>query len=347
MSKALEVCKECIKERFKEAKVFIEASHKNSRTKFGLPPSVPKEGHVKCMLCVNECSPKEGESGLCGVRIAKEKGVINLAGENNAYVEWYYDPLPTNCVAEWVCGADTASKKELGVVGKNLAVFYGGCSFDCLFCQNWHHRKLINFSRVKTPEDLANAVDNETYCICYFGGDPTPQINHALKSAELALEKAHKQGRPLRICFETNGSMHFKILERMIELSFYSGGTIKFDLKAWTEELHIALCGTTNKRTLENFAFLAEKAKQRPEPPLAVASTLLIPGYIDEYEVKCLAEFIAKINPFVPYFLLAFHPDYLITDLPPTPKKLAIKCYETAIEAGLKRVHIGNIHLLW
>jgi pyruvate-formate lyase-activating enzyme len=27
-------------------------------------------------------------------------------------------------------------------------------------------------------------VDKKTTCICYFGGDPTPQILHAIKSSK-------------------------------------------------------------------------------------------------------------------------------------------------------------------
>lgn len=347
VSRALGVCLDCIRERFDEARPYIGSAHRRSRREFGLPPEPPREGKVACAFCVNECKPREGEVGLCGVRIAKGGAVVNLAGGNNAYVEWYYDPLPTNCVAAWACHADIASRRELGFTGKNLAVFYGGCSFDCLFCQNWHHRRLAGRSRPKSPEELASAVDEGTYCICYFGGDPTPQLNHAIRASEIALERARERGRPLRICFETNGTMSPKLLERMIELALESGGTIKFDLKAWTEELNLALCGATNRRTLENFALLAERAKERPDPPLAAASTLLVPGYVDEHEVRKIAEFIASVNPEVPYSLLAFHPEYLMNDLPPTPRSLARRCYEAALEAGLTRVRIGNVHLLW
>jgi pyruvate formate lyase activating enzyme len=96
----------------------------------------------------------------------------------------------------------------------------------------------------------------------------------------LALES--NRGRILRICWETNGSMHPALLRQAAELSFNSGGCIKFDLKAWSEELHTSLCGVSNKRTLENFTLLAEYVKKRPSPSFLVASTLLIPGYIDK-----------------------------------------------------------------
>jgi len=61
---------------------------------------------------------------------------------------WYHDPLPTNCVGDWVCAGGTgagypeyaySSGPECGY--KNLAVFFNACSFNCLYCQNWHFRK--------------------------------------------------------------------------------------------------------------------------------------------------------------------------------------------------------------
>jgi len=36
-----------------------------------------------------------------------------------------------------------------------------------------------------------------------------------------------------------------------------------------------------------------------------------------------------------------------MTDVPPTPRSLAEACLEEAERAGLERVRIGNVHLLW
>jgi len=79
---------------------------------------------------------------------------------------------------------------------------------------------------------------------------------------------------------------------------------------------------------------------------LLIASTLLVPGYVDEEEVKSLAHFIASINPDIPYSLLAFHPHFYMSDLPLTQKSMAQRCLEAARGAGLKNVRIGNLHLL-
>jgi hypothetical protein len=55
------------------------------------------------------------------------------------------------------------------------------------------------------------------------------------------------------------------LLDEMVELALNSGGCIKFDLKAWDENLHIALTGITNKRTIENFSRAGEKVGWRPK----------------------------------------------------------------------------------
>jgi pyruvate formate lyase activating enzyme len=197
---------------------------------------------------------------------------------------------------------------------------------------------------VVSAKELARAADESTTCICYFGGDPTPQILHALKTSKLSLEKA--SNRILRICWETNGSVREPFLTMMAEVSLRSGGCIKFDLKAWHEDLHYALCGVTNRQTLENFKTLSKWMLKRPEPPFLIASTLLVPGYVDEHEVDAIARYIAHLDPEIPYSLLAFYPHFYLQDLPTTSRSHALRCKEIAEQQGLHRVHIGNLHLL-
>jgi pyruvate formate lyase activating enzyme len=91
-------------------------------------------------------------------------------------------------------------------------------------------------------------------------------------------------------------------------IRFNECGCIKFDLKSWDESLHLTLTGVSNRRTVRNFKDLAESTSEGSEPPFLIASTLMVPGYIDTLEVGHIAEFIASINPEIPYSLLAFHP---------------------------------------
>ena len=349
----LHYCVECLRTGLPEAIDHARTLHAEVRTKFDLPASPPRfHGGATCTVCANECSIAPGEVGYCGLTQNLNGRTVRLGGTPALGVlEYYHDPLPTNCVADWACPAGSPAGypdysyspgKEYGY--NNLAVFYGACSFDCLFCQNWHFREVIKNTSPLAAEQLAGKVSGQTACICYFGGDPTPQLPHAIATSRLALQAA--EGRVLRICWETNGSMNRGLLEQMAELSMRSGGCIKFDLKAWNENVHMALTGASNRRTLENFAYLAAMTRARPDPPFLVASTLLVPGYVDRQEVGKIAEFIASLDSAIPYSLLAFHPHFRMRDLPFTTKEEAVACTEAAKEAGSTRVRIGNVGLL-
>lgn len=288
--------------------------------------------------------------GYRGLRRNKE-GRLTGASPDDGKLSWYHDPLPTNCVGDWVCPGGTGagypeyaycSGPEYGY--RNLAVFFHACSFNCLYCQNWHFRHETLKPHTVSAHDLALATDEKTSCICYFGGDPAPQIPFSLRASRQALER--KRGRILRICWETNGSMHPVLLDEVTKLGLSSGGCIKFDLKAWDDNLHIALTGNTNKRTLENFTRAGKKIGVRPIPPLIIANTLLVPGYIDETEIRRIARFVVSIDPHIPYSLLAFQPHFYMSDMPLTEKVLAERCQEAAREEGLKNVRLGNEHLL-
>ena len=352
VSETLGLCADCIRTDFAQWADRIERIHAGLRRRDDLPETVPcSEGGIPCRVCGNECVIGRAETGYCGLRRLGEDGRLEfLAGSAaRGAVSWYLDPLPTNCVADWVCaGGSTcgypaysyAEGPEYGF--DNLAVFYEACSFDCLFCQNWHYRTMRH--RLRSVEELAGDVAEKVSCICFFGGDPGPQVIHALAAARLARRRS--AGRILRICWETNGNISSTYLDAMIEESMKSGGTIKVDIKTWSDELSRALCGRSNRRTQDAVRVLLDRSRLRPDPPLFVASTLLVPGYIDEQEVGDIAAFIASVNPDVPYSLLGFAPDFSMADMPATSVDHAERCAEAARNAGLRHVRIGNQQLL-
>ena len=110
--------------------------------------------------------------------------------------------------------------------------------------------------------------------------------------------------------------------------------------------MHFALTGASNRRTLQNFARAAQHCGARPDPPLVVASTLLVPGYVTPDEVAAIARFIAQVNPHIPYALLAFAPQFYAADLPFTSVRHAEEALQRAQAAGLTNVRIGNRHIL-
>ena len=351
ISGILETCLQCIRRRPAKAQLQAKKVHARIRMAEGLPAHPPDDPRGEpCRLCGNGCRIPEGRAGYCGLR-KNEAGRLTGVSDQFGMLSWYHDPLPTNCVGDWVCAGGTgggfprfAHRRGPQVGYSNLAVFFLSCSFNCIFCQNWHFKKEAR-RRSKVPVQLlVDAVDMRTSCICYFGGDPSPQLPFSLAAARMA--RKNKPDGILRICWETNGCMSSRQLDRIMETALDSGGCVKFDIKARSETLHLALTGATNRRTLANFQRAGTYISRRPEPPPLIASTLLVPGYIDAVEVRAIADFIAAVHPDIPYSLLAFHPCYHMIDMPLTLHSQADACLDAARSAGLTRVRTGNRHLL-
>jgi pyruvate formate lyase activating enzyme len=318
-TKAIPVCPRCAKRD--ESLEYVKLLHSGIE-------KIGKKTKIKCGLCLNKCGLEEGDAGLCGLRSVKNGKIFSLTSSEKAILHAYEDPLPTNCCNAWFCIASRLS-------GTNLAVFYYGCSFDCLYCQNWQHKKLELGEVVTLSEMVERAMKERVRCICHFGGSPEPQLPFAIKFSSEVLER-----RETIVCWEWNGSARTKLALRAAELSHESKGTVKFDLKAWNNNLHRALTGRSNEQTLRNFEKLFNQY-----PSVLSATTLLVPHYVDEEEVEGIAAFIASLDNSIPYSLLIFHPDYKLADMSVTPKEQVLRCYKAA-KKHLKNVNIGNLHLL-
>lgn len=339
-AEVLRYCGKCISDDVSISSQ-AEEVHTGFRSKVGLVPRIPANGKIVCPDCGNHCRLSLGEIGYCNNRVASEEGIIHRYG-NAVPVSWYFDPLPTNCVADWVCPVDKRENMRTGQGRlRNLAVFYGSCSSDCLFCQNSSYKEMMRTGKPRmTPEELADCADELTACVCYFGGDPSCNPQHSLLASEILFERYD-----IPVCYETNGNISSKWLYKIADIVQLSRGTLKFDLKAVTATLYRALVGTQNSVVLRNFRKLAQREKKR-EGTFLVASVLLIPGYIDLKEIRRLCEFIARCDSTIPTTLLGFAPRHYMSDLPRTSRSHAKAALAIAEESGLEKVRLGNAHLL-
>src|SRR5688500_13950303 len=113
------------------------------------------------------------------------------------------------------------------------------------------------------------------------------------------------------------------------------------DLKGFTDEFYVKLCGARLNPVLETLAYLKHETQCWFE-----ITTLLIPGKNDSNEeLTAECQWIMKeLGPDVPVHFTAFHPDHKMTDIPPTPASTLTRARRIAMDEGLHYVYTGNVH---
>ncbi|MHA2170266.1 MAG: radical SAM protein [Candidatus Kariarchaeaceae archaeon] len=355
-STAIGICAPCLREMsIMNVKNLLTGTHAQSREEFNLAPLPLRdlEG-ISCRLCVAECQIPDGRWGWCGLHGNRSGKIIHRAPKDTALLHAYLDPQVTNCCNAWFCPAGTGCGypeishtpgPEKGYY--NLALFFYGCSFNCLFCQNWQHKELDR-AQITSIDDIVETTlrNQKISCWCWFGGSPEPQLSFTFKAQKRLLQEK-KEGRIVRFCYEWNGDGNRNTALRAAKYSCESGGNVKFDFKAWNPTTHFALTGMENQRVLENITNLIERHwDHRPiENPILGISTLLVPYYVGKEEIEEIAKFLSEFDKDIPYSLLVFHPDFKMRDLPVTPLQQVKECEKIA-KKYLNRVNVGNQHLL-
>ena len=113
------------------------------------------------------------------------------------------------------------------------------------------------------------------------------------------------------------------------------------DLKAFTEDFYRKTTASHLEPVLETLKWIRHESNTWLE-----VTTLLIPGQNDsDDELRRLADwFVANLGPDVPLHFTAFHPDFKMTDIPPTPPETLRRARAIARAAGLRYVYVGNVH---
>ena len=99
----LNVCRDCIIRQWNKAKEFADKAHRISREEFDLPikEDLGCENNtsqiVICHQCVNNCKIPEGKKGFCGIKKNRDGKFYQISGTKKiGFVDYYFDPLPTN-----------------------------------------------------------------------------------------------------------------------------------------------------------------------------------------------------------------------------------------------------------
>jgi pyruvate formate lyase activating enzyme len=113
------------------------------------------------------------------------------------------------------------------------------------------------------------------------------------------------------------------------------------DLKGFTESFYQTLCSAHLQPVLDTLRYL----KHETDVWLEI-TTLLIPGANDsESELEAMTAWIVEnLGPDVPLHFSAFHPDWKMRDVPPTPPRTLTRARNIALKNGIRYAYTGNVH---
>jgi pyruvate formate lyase activating enzyme len=279
------------------------------------------DGRLQCDICPRDCKLHEGQRGACFVRgRAENQMVLTTYGRSSGF-----------CI-------DPIEKKPLNHFYPGSSVFsFGtaGCNLACKFCQNWDISKSRDMDRLMdqaSPQAIARAARaHGSRSVAFTYNDPVVFFEYALDSADAC----HELG--LKTVAVTAGYMH-----DAPRREFYSKmDAANVDLKAFTEDFYVKLSGAHLQPILDTLAYVHHDTDCWLE-----ITTLLIPGHNDsDAEVTELTRWVAReLGPDVPLHFSAFHPDWKMADVPPTPPATLTKARKIALDAGLHYVYTGNVH---
>jgi len=294
----------------------IPESHTPARWWHTLP-----DGRIQCDLCPRDCKLHEGQRGLCFVR--KMEGgrmVLTTYGRSSGF-----------CV-------DPIEKKPLNHFYPGSSVFsFGtaGCNLACKFCQNWDiskSRETDTLMDQAAPDEIAIAAERAgCRSVAFTYNDPVIFAEYAMDVADAC----HARG--LKTVAVTAGYIHDEPRR-----AFYAKmDAANVDLKAFTDDFYVKLTGAHLQPVLDTLVYLKRETDVWFE-----ITTLLIPGHNDsDAELEAMSQWILReLGPEVPLHFSAFHPDWKMQDVPPTPASTLSRARDIALKAGLHYVYTGNVH---
>jgi len=279
------------------------------------------DGRIECDLCPRACRLNEGQRGACFVRQrVDEQMILTAYGRSSGFC---IDPIEKKPLNHFYPGSSVLS---FGTAGCNLA---------CKFCQNWDiskSREMDTLAAAAGPEAIAEAA--AAYgckSVAFTYNDPVIFAEYAMDVADAC----HARG--IQTVAVTAGYIGAEARR-----DFYAKmDAANVDLKAFTEAFYFTLTGAHLQPVLETLQYLKHETEVWFE-----ITTLLIPGKNDgDDEIRAEAQWIAReLGCDVPLHFTAFHPDYKMTDLPPTPPATLTRARKIALEEGLRYVYTGNVH---
>jgi pyruvate formate lyase activating enzyme len=278
------------------------------------------DGDVRCFACGHRCLIKPGRDGVCRVRF-NENGTLLV---------------PHGYVGALAC--DPIEKKPFfHVLPGSDALTFGmlGCDYHCGYCQNWVTSQMLRDPDAVAPAKLTTPKQLVDLALRHGAPVVASSYNEPLITSEWAVDvfkEARRNG--LRCAYISNGNGTPQVLDFIRpHVDAY-----KVDLKTFDPKNYRQLGGV-----MENVTDTIKALKERGFWVEIV--TLVVPGFSDDPDdLKRMADFLASVDPLMPWHMTAFHPDYKMTDgYRSTTVDDLMRIVEFGKQAGLKYMYPGNL----
>ncbi|HVE51043.1 MAG TPA: AmmeMemoRadiSam system radical SAM enzyme [Casimicrobiaceae bacterium] len=279
------------------------------------------DGRMQCDLCPRECKLHEGQRGLCFVRMREgESMLLTTYGRSSGF-----------CV-------DPVEKKPLNhfLPGTSILSFgTAGCNLACKFCQNWDISKSREMDRLMdqaSPDAIATtALRLGCASVAFTYNDPVIFAEYAMDVADAC------RAEGIKTVAVTAGYISPAPRRDL----FAKMDAANVDLKAFTDDFYVKVTGAKLAPVLDTLVYLRHETDVWFE-----ITTLLIPGKNDsDSEVDAMTKWIEReVGVDVPLHFTAFHPDWKMSDVPPTPVSTLKGARRIALDNGLRHVYTGNVH---
>jgi pyruvate formate lyase activating enzyme len=274
---------------------------------------------VRCEICPNSCTLREGVKGLCRSRVYRNGKIYTIAYGNPCSVN--VDPIEKKPLYHFLPASSAYS------------IATAGCTFACLNCQNWDISQ-------KSPDETDNidlmpdkvveqALSAKSQSIAYTYSEPLSFFEYTYDTAKLAKAKGIKN------VLVSNGYINEKPQRDLCK--YIDAANI--NLKSFDNNIYMKLNGGSLQPILNSLKVFKE------ENVWLEITNLIVPQWTDNFDmIQRMCDWLVK-NGFqdTPLHFNRFFPMYKLQQLPSTPVEVLEKARNMALNTGMKFVYLGNV----
>ena len=277
------------------------------------------EDGVECRLCPHHCRIREGGRGLCRSRECRDGKLYALSYGRPCALA--IDPVEKKPLYHFLPGTQC------------LSLSCTGCNLSCRWCQNSDISQVApeeaDSYRLSPEEVVDLCLQRGLPSIAYTYTEPLTWWEYLSDIAVLAREKG------LKNILVSAGFVEKEPLRELLPLL----DAANIDIKALDDGFYHRYCGAALAPVLENILEMKAAGVH------VEITNLLVTSLNDsEQQVDALCRWMVDNGlQDVPLHLSRYFPRYKMSEPGPTPKATLLRARQTALDAGVKNVYLGNV----